>query len=60
MPEITRKKLIQLGYFEGLKKKGIGGIANFCRVRCLHTYYAAHLIRRNAVGDLIQDKYGPV
>lgn len=52
-----KQRLIALSYFEGLQKRGIGGIADFSRVRCLHTYYAAHLLRANTVGDWLDQEF---
>ena len=49
----TRRRLEELGYAEVLAGKGIGGIADFGRIRCLHTWYAAHLVRPNTVGRLL-------
>lgn len=48
------KKALQVaGYYEDLQKRGVGGIANFTRIRCLHTYYAAHLVNKNTVGRMV-------
>lgn len=53
---LTMKERIQaLGYADVLSTRGIGGIADFQRIRCLHTYYAAHLVSRNTVGTLLDD-----
>ena len=49
--------LKEKGYFEALQKKGIGGIADFSRIRCLHTYYAAHLVLPNIIGELIESQW---
>lgn len=43
-------------YYEVLQQRGIGGIADFGRIRCLHTWYAAHLYASNTIGDLL-DQY---
>jgi hypothetical protein len=37
--------------------RGIGGIADFSRIRCLHTWYAAHLVEANTVGGLLDAKW---
>jgi len=42
---------------ETLDKRGIGGIENFTRIRCLHTYYAAHLIQPNTIGAMIEAQW---
>jgi hypothetical protein len=48
-------RLQEFGYGEVLAGKGIGGIADFSRIRCLHTWYAAHLVVPNSVGALVDD-----
>ncbi len=48
-----RARLEELGFGEVLQNKGIGGIADFTRIRCLHTWYAAHLVEPNCVGRLL-------
>lgn len=45
-------KALQLeGAFDG---RGIGGIADFSRIRCLHTWYGAHMVTPNTVGRLLE------
>ncbi|WP_243391655.1 DUF501 domain-containing protein [Pseudohalioglobus lutimaris] len=53
MDEIQRKRIAELGFCEVFSKRGIGGIADFTRIRCLHTWYAAHMVRANTVGRLL-------
>ncbi len=53
--EQERARLAQLGYAAVLASKGIGGIADFGRIRCLHTWYAAHLVVANTVGSLLDE-----
>ncbi len=48
-----RSRLKALGYEDVLSTKGIGGIADFGRIRCLHTWYAAHLVEPNTIGGLL-------
>ncbi len=55
MPAAVRQQLQTLGYGRVLDKKGIGGIADHKRIRCLHTWYAAHLVVANTVGRLLDD-----
>ena len=43
------------GLWPALAERGIGGIADFSRIRCLHTWYAAHLVVPNTVGRLLDD-----
>lgn len=49
----VRRRLAELGYVDVFANKGIGGIADFGRIRCLHTWYAAHLVVPNTVGNLL-------
>ena len=51
MSEKDKQEVARLGFTEPLEKRGIGGIENFNRIRCLHTYYAAHLVEPNLVGE---------
>lgn len=48
-----RERLVALGFGEVLAHKGIGGLGRFDRIRCLHTWYAAHLVEPNTVGRLL-------
>lgn len=50
-----RARLEQLNFYEVLQQRGIGGIADFTRIRCLHTWYAAHLVVPNTVGKLLDE-----
>jgi hypothetical protein len=49
------RRLRELGYEQVLATKGIGGIADFSRIRCLHTWYAAHLVVPNNIGALVDE-----
>ena len=51
-------ELDRLGIQKSFSKKGIGGVANFARVRCLHAYLAAHTVVPNLVGELLTNCYG--
>jgi hypothetical protein len=53
--DADRKRIEELGYTDVLARKGIGGIADFTRIRCLHTWYAAHLVEPNTVGTLLDE-----
>jgi hypothetical protein len=48
-----QQRLEALGFGDVLNHKGIGGIADHKRIRCLHTWYAAHLVVPNTVGALL-------
>ncbi len=51
----VRASLQRLGFGEVMAAKGIGGISDFSRIRCLHTWYAAHLVVPNTVGRLLDE-----
>lgn len=53
IPQSQLEEIRSLGFEAVLSKRGIGGIENFSRIRCLHTYYASHLVKSNAVGRLV-------
>ena len=55
-----RRQLQRAGFTAVLADKGIGGIADFSRIRCLHTWYAAHLVVPNTVGRLLDAYWGQV
>ena len=57
MSSATRERLDQLGFGQVLAGKGIGGIGDFTRIRCLHTWYAAHLVVANTVGHLLDQHW---
>ncbi len=46
-------RIDRLGFAQVLAERGIGGIADFGRIRCLHTWYAAHLVTPNTVGRMV-------
>ncbi len=50
-----RDYLAANGLAPALAERGIGGIADFGRIRCLHTWYAAHLVAANTIGRLLDD-----
>ena len=49
-----KTRLEALSFYGVLQQKGIGGIADFSRIRCLHTWYAAHLVVPNTVGAMLE------
>lgn len=53
MQPALRQRLRELGFGAALTGKGIGGIADFSRIRCLHTWYGAHLVVPNTVGMML-------
>lgn len=52
------KAIIEKKGFKPLfEKLGIGGIANWDKVRCLHMQYAHHLVGNNAIGRILDEEY---
>lgn len=47
-------------YYDVLQQRGIGGIADFGRIRCLHTWYAAHLVLPNTIGRLLDQRWADI
>ncbi|MBJ7539222.1 DUF501 domain-containing protein [Marinomonas transparens] len=45
------------GFTHLFDKLGIGGIASWDQVRCLHMQYAHHLAGNNAIGRLLDEEY---
>ena len=50
-----RQVLDAAGFGDALTSRGIGGIADFSRIRCLHTWYGAHLVHPNTIGRLLDE-----
>lgn len=57
MTSVVEEKLRSLNYYKVLQNRGIGGIADFGRIRCLHTWYAAHLVVPNTIGGLLDAQW---
>ncbi len=57
MSEEQRREVERLGYEEVMRERGIGGIANWDQVRCLHTQYAHHLCGHNVVGQWLDAEF---
>ena len=57
MTAVVEQNLRSLNYYQVLQERGIGGIADFGRIRCLHTWYAAHLVVPNTIGRLLDAQW---
>jgi hypothetical protein len=57
MSEAQRCEVERLGYEDVMRERGIGGIANWDQVRCLHTQYAHHLCGHNVVGQWLDAEF---
>lgn len=53
----ARARLLQLNCLDDFLSKGIGGVSNFGRVRCLHAFWADHLVRPNSVGNWLEQYF---
>ena len=42
---------------EALKQRGIGGIKNWNKVKCLHLQYAHYLVRENVIGQWLTEHF---
>ena len=58
MTDDERRRIQRLGFESVFEQRGIGGIENFNRIRCLHTYYAAHLVSPNLIGQWLEALLG--
>jgi hypothetical protein len=52
-----QKAVERLGFADLFQQRGIGGIKDFSRIRCLHTYYASHLVESNIVGAMVDSHW---
>ena len=57
LSEDERRELQATGFTAVMAERGIGGIADFSRIRCLHTWYAAHLVEANTIGRLLDSHW---
>lgn len=55
LSQLERQHLQAHNLWPALNERGIGGIADFTRIRCLHTWYAAHLVQANTIGKLLDE-----
>jgi len=53
LPECERAELEARGMLEALRDRGIGGIADPRRLKCLHLHAAHALARSNPIGDRV-------
>jgi len=51
-----RERVREAGLEEDFLKRGIGGMFDFAKVKCLHLQYAHHLARFNTVGQWMEDE----
>lgn len=57
MDPADRARIDELGFLELFNRYGIGGIANWDKVRCLHMQYAQHLVMGNVIGRRLDAEF---
>ena len=57
MAPSDRARIEELGFLELFNRYGIGGIANWDKVRCLHMQYAQHLVMGNEIGRQLDAEF---
>lgn len=57
MTDSDRQRIEQLGFSHLFDQYGIGGIAQWDKVRCLHMQYAHHLADNNTIGRWLDQHY---
>lgn len=58
MDDVDRARIEALGFLELFNRYGIGGIANWSKVRCLHMQYAQHLVMGSEIGRRLDAEFG--
>ncbi len=58
MDAADRQRIEQLGFTDLFHQYGIGGIAQWDKVRCLHMQYAHHLVAENVIGQRMDQAFG--
>ena len=53
LSEAERTLLTDRGMMSALSDRGIGGIKEPGRIRCFHTWYAAHMVETNCIGSAV-------
>lgn len=53
-----QQEVRESGLLETFEERGIGGMANWRSVKCLHLHLAHHLARRNVLGALLAEEHG--
>jgi hypothetical protein len=54
MDDHVKAEIAKKNMHSAFEHRGIGGIADFSRIRCLHTWYGAHMVYPNTVGRLLE------
>lgn len=57
LSEADRTWIKNRGLAETFRKRGIGGISDWNKVKCLHLHYAHHLARGSAIGHWLENRF---
>lgn len=57
LTEADRQRLTELGWLGALQDRGIAGMADCTKVKCLHAQYAFHLARGGAIGRWLEERF---
>ena len=57
MDPSDKARIESQGFSEMFRRVGIGGIASWDKIRCLHMQYAHHLVAENLVGQRLDDEF---
>ncbi len=58
MLDEDKKRIETLGFTPLFHKYGIGGIAKWDKIRCLHMQYAYHLAEGSVIGAMMDEQFG--
>lgn len=58
MQAAQRQRIDALGFHALFDRYGIGGIAQWDKIRCLHMHYAHHLCGENIIGQRLDAEFG--
>ena len=53
MTSSEQQVLVDSGMIRAFEQRGVGGIQDPGRIRCLHAWYAAHWVEPNTIGQLV-------
>lgn len=57
LSEDDRQTLAKLGWLNDLQSRGIAGIADRSKIKCLHAQYGFHLARGSVIGRWLEERF---
>jgi len=57
LEERDRLWIEEHGLTATFKERGIGGLSDWDKVKCLHMHYAHHLVRENVIGEWLDENF---